>query len=124
MKDRIRKFSLADRLRSFRYAFTGIKELIADEHNFRIHLFAAILVIICGIIYEVSPLEWILLSIVIGIVISAEIFNSAIEKLADFVSPEHNKIIGKVKDMSAAAVLVLAVVSVIVGLIIFLPKMF
>lgn len=118
------KFSIKKRLNSFKYAFKGLKTLLKYEHNFRIHLVAALMVIILGFYFKISSLEWILLSIVIGSVISAEIFNSAIEKLADFVYPEHNKIISKVKDMSAAAVLVMAAVSVIVGLIIFSPKIF
>ncbi|RLD67756.1 MAG: diacylglycerol kinase [Bacteroidetes bacterium] len=116
------KFSIKKRLTSFRYAINGLKILIKNEHNSRIHLVAMIVAIILGIILKISNLEWIAIVMVIGFVFSIEIINSAIENIADFVSPNYNEIIKKVKDLSAAAVLISALVSLIVSIIIFIPK--
>lgn len=121
MSDR-NKFSLAKRFKSFKYAFRGLATLIKEEHNLRVHIFAAFLVTVFGIIYDISASEWILITICVGMVVSAEIFNSAIEKIADRITREHDERIGKIKDIAAAGVLVTAVVSVIAGLMIFLPK--
>ena len=81
-----------------------------------------IIAIILGIVLKISNIEWIAIIMVIGLVFSIEIINSAIENLADFVSPNYNEIIKKVKDLSAAAVLISALVSLIIGIIIFIPK--
>ncbi len=75
-----------------------------------------------GFIFQIGRHEWLALVIVIGVVFLAELFNSAIEKLADVIDPEWNDKIGVVKDLAAGAVLVSAVVSVVVGAIIFLPE--
>jgi diacylglycerol kinase (ATP) len=118
------KFSIKSRLQSFRYAVNGIAELLKNEHNSRIHLAAAIVAIILGIILKLTNIEWSLLIIVIGIVFLTELLNSAIEKLADKVDSEWDELIGKAKDFSAAAVLLSAVIAIIVGLMIFIPKIF
>jgi len=115
-------FSIRDRLKSFGYAFQGIKVLFVNEHNARIHFVAAIAAIIAGFIFHISSTEWITIVIVIGLVFSAEAFNSAIEYLANYVSPEYHDLIKKAKDLAALAVLFLAVTALIVGLIIFIPK--
>jgi len=111
-----------NRLNSFKYAFKGIAVMFLEEPNFRIHFLAACTAVLFGVIFDLTSLEWILVTIVIGFVLVSEIFNAAIERIADFVSPEHNKIVGITKDLCAAMVLVAAIVSVIVGLIIFVPK--
>lgn len=116
------KFSFKKRAKSFVYAFAGIKELIKKEHNAWIHCFATICVIVCGIFFNISRMEWIAVSICIGMVLMAEAFNSAIERLTDIVSPEYNKKAGKVKDLAAGAVLLAAIGAATVGLIIFIPK--
>ena len=115
-------FSIKSRFKSFKYAINGLKILIRNEHNSRIHLVAMIIAIVLGIILKISNIEWIAIVIVIGFVFSTEIINSAIEKLADFVSPDYHETIKKVKDLSAAMVLVCALVSLIVGIIVFIPK--
>lgn len=117
-------FTLRKRLRSFRYAFNGIRLLIAKEHNAWIHCFAAVCVIIAGILLEISKMEWIAVVIVIGAVLAAEAVNSAMEALADFVSPEYSEAIKRTKDLAAGAVLLMAITAAIVGIIIFLPRMF
>lgn len=116
------KFSLSKRLKSFSYAFNGLRTVIKEEHNLRIHLIVSSIVIVCGFIFQISIIEWILLCFAIGFVISIEILNSAIENLADFVSPEYHNLIKKVKDISATAVLVSTISSVVIGILIFLPK--
>lgn len=119
-----RKFSFVDRIRSFKYAFNGLKFFFINDHNGRVHLFAAIIVIALSFYLQLSGLEWIAILSVISAVVVAEIINSAIEKLADVVSPEYHPKIKILKDLAAAAVLVTAFLAVGVGLIIFLPKLF
>ena len=116
-------FRPKDRLKSFGYAFNGIVQTMKSEHNFWIHLAVMLLVIVFGFMLQVSKTEWVLLVFCIGFVLAAEIFNSAIEALIDFVSPEHNPKAGLAKDMAAGAVLVSAITAAIVGLIIFIPKL-
>ena len=117
------KFSIAKRLKSFTYAFNGLRILLLEEHNSRIHLTAAICVVAAGILFHISPLEWVAVIFAIGMVFGGEIFNSAIEDLSDVVCPEHDERIKKVKDLSAAAVLVNAITAAVVGLLVFLPKL-
>lgn len=117
------KFSIVKRLKSFIYALNGLKILILEEHNARIHLFAAICVLIAGIVFRISSLEWTAIIFAIGFVIALEIINSAIENMADFISPEKNEQIKKIKDLSAAAVLVGAITAFVIGLIVFIPKL-
>lgn len=116
------KFYFSKRLKSFKYAFNGLKIVFQEEHNARIHLAISLIVIVCGLIFKISSTEWMIICLAIGLVVSMEIINSAIENLADFVSPSSSNRIKKVKDLSAAAVLICAIVSLIIGILIFLPK--
>ena len=111
-------------LRSFRYAFNGILELFKNENNAKFHLLATVIVLLLGFYLKLSAIEWTIILTQIGIVLAMEAANSSIEKLCDFVSSEHQKIIGKVKDLAAAAVLIVSIFAAIVGIIIFLPKVF
>ncbi|GAB4327991.1 MAG: diacylglycerol kinase family protein [Flammeovirgaceae bacterium] len=115
-------FSISDRFKSFTYAFEGIKTLFQYEHNSRVHLLATISVIILAILLKVNILEWIALLIVIGMVFCAEIFNSAIETLCDKISPQKDEWIKRAKDLGAAGVLVVSFVALLVGGLIFVPK--
>jgi len=114
--------SLRNRINSFKYAFKGLGTMFLEEPNFRIHVFAGSIVILFGILFDLSNVEWMLVTVSIGLVIVSEIFNAAVERIADFVSPDHNKIVGITKDLCAAMVLVSALVAVVVGSIIFIPK--
>ena len=116
------KFSIAKRLKSFTYAFSGLRMLFREEHNAWIHLFATVCVIVAGFVFHISPLEWVAVVFAIGLVIGGEAFNTAIEILADVVCPERDERIKKVKDLSAATVLVSALTALTIGLIIFIPK--
>ena len=115
-------FSLKSRFESLKFAFHGLVSLLKNEHNSRIHFLAAIVAITTGIILKINPFEWYLLIIVIGIVILTELLNSSLETLADIVDPEWNEKIRKAKDYAAAAVLISAIISVVVGGLIFIPK--
>lgn len=115
------EFSLLSRLRSFKYAGKGIFLFISTGGNVYIHLMAAILVISTGAYFSLKPVEWVCVIFAIGFVLVAEAFNTAIEYMADFVEPNHNTDIGKIKDIAAGAVLIAAITSVIIGVIIFRP---
>ncbi len=117
-------FSIVQRLKSFGYAFNGLKHAVITQHNMWIHLVAAVLVVLFGFLLKVSPTEWLLLVFAIGLVISTEIINSAIELLTDLVSPDEHPKAGLVKDLAAGAVLVAAITAFIIGLLIFAPKIF
>jgi len=116
------KFSLRSRIRSFANAFSGIVTIFRGEHNFRIHVFVFLLAIIAGILLKITPMKWIMVFIVSGMVLSAECFNTAVEYLADEVSPDYNDRIKKIKDIAAAGVLFSAIAAAITGLIIFVPR--
>ena len=114
-------FSMKKRLRSFRHAFNGIRLAISGEHNMRIHLVAMILVVAAGFILGISSHDWIAIVFAIGFVFAAELFNSAIESLADFISQGHHVDIGKIKDIAAAAVLISAFTAFAIGILVFWP---
>lgn len=113
-----------NKLIGLKHAFAGIVYVITHERNFRIHLIAWILVMIIGIITKVSTTEWMLLMIVSGIVCMAEMFNSGMELMIDYLKPEIHPNAKAIKDMAAGAVLIAAFVACIIGGIIFLPKIF
>lgn len=115
------KYDLKKQLRSFGYAWKGIQSCVGKEQNLSFHLIAAMAVIIAGIVLGITRTEWIMVVMCIGTVIAAELFNTAIEKLVDLVSPERHPVAGRVKDIAAGAVLICAVAAAIIGLIIFIP---
>ena len=116
------KFSLKSRFASFKFAFHGLKSLMKNEHNSRIHSLAAVVVIVMGIILKLNHYEWSLLIIVIGSVFITELLNTSLESIADLIDPEWNEQIQKAKDYAAAAVLISAIISVVVGGLILIPK--
>jgi len=116
------RFSIKRRIRSFGYALNGLRILIREEHNARIHLFVSVCVVIAGVVLNISAMEWIAVVFAIGLVFSLEAMNSSIENLADFVSAEKHNWIKKIKDLSAAGVLIGAIAAVVIGLIVFIPK--
>jgi diacylglycerol kinase len=116
------KFSLKERLKSFGYAFNGLKVMFFEEHNSRIHLFFTGIVVLFMLLFRFTLIEYGMLAFAIGLVFAAELFNSAIENIADHISPERNENIKKVKDLSAAAVLVCAVTAFAIGCLVLGPK--
>lgn len=124
MKPGGRTFSWKARGKSFGYAFRGLMLLLRREHNVRIHL-AALGVNVClGFWLDISRFEWMLVIFAIGLVFALEAVNTAIEVLADRVSPPEkpDAAVGRVKDVAAGAVLIAALTSLCIGCIVYLPK--
>lgn len=111
-------------INSFKYAIQGIIVAIKEERNLKIHICMMMLVIISGIILKISTIEWIICMILFGLVISLELVNTAIENVVDLVTMEKKPKAKIAKDVAAGAVLVSAIFSAIIGLIIFIPKIF
>lgn len=113
----------AKRIAAFRYAFKGIWQMLGHETHALIHLIAAIGVVIAGFLFKISSLEWCVICLCIGGVFMAEAFNTAIEKLADKICREEDPLIGTAKDISAGAVLLFAISTIVIAGIIFIPKL-
>ncbi|WP_066293340.1 diacylglycerol kinase family protein [Bacillus sp. FJAT-29937] len=109
-------------LHSFGYAMSGIRTAFKQENNLKIHLFVSVIVILMGLVLSISNMEWLIILLAIGGMISLEMINSAIERAVDLVTIDFHPLAKAAKDMAAGAVLIFAVISVIIGLIIFLPK--
>ena len=109
-------------INSFKYAIEGFISSFKTERNMKIHIVAMILVVILGFYLKLTLIEWGFITFAISLVIGAELFNTAIETIVDMVSPEKNPKAKLAKDISAAAVLVLAIGAAIIGAIIFIPK--
>ena len=114
-------FSIAARLRSFRYAFAGIAVVLRSQHNAWIHALATVAVVVAGFWLKVAAADWCWLVLAIAAVWVAECMNTAIEFLADLVSPEIHPLIKKAKDAAAGAVLIAAIAAAIVGVLVFWP---
>lgn len=110
------------RLQSFKYAGAGLVDLLSNTPNAKIHFALAILVLILSYYFELDKLEWCLIILCITLVFAAEAFNTGLEYLTDLVTSEYHDLAKKAKDVAAAAVLITAIGSLIIGLIIFLPK--
>ena len=118
----MKKLTLTDRLRGFKHAFKGLVVTWREEPNTLIHVLVAMVVVAAGFYFDLNRQEWILIVLCIGLVWSAEIFNTAIENLCDAVTLEQNERIGKAKDVSAAGVLLVSITSGIIGFMVFADK--
>lgn len=116
------KFSWRARFKSFIYAFEGLAWFFKREHNAWIHAFATIGVLLISFLLKISGHDFIAILFAIALVLIAEMFNTAIEKIMDHLSPAPNPAVKIIKDVAAGAVLLSAIVAVVVGLIIFIPK--
>jgi diacylglycerol kinase (ATP) len=114
---------LINRLKSVGFAFKGMLILIKTEASIKIQVFIAVIVTIAGFYFEISRTEWMAQIAMIGLVISIEGMNTAIEYIADFIHPEYHKKIGLIKDVASGAVFIASIVAVIIALIIYIPKM-
>ena len=114
---------IINRLKSIGFAFRGLVVLVKTEASIPLQLIIALIVTAGGFYFKISRAEWIIQVTMIGLVMSIEGLNTAIESMADFIHPEHHRHIGRIKDIAAGAVLVAAIVAVITGLLIYLPKM-
>ncbi len=107
-------------LKSFGWAMNGLKAVWKEERNFRIHSVITVLVVIAAFVRDFVPLQWVILIFTIALVLMGEIVNTVIEDICDKIQPEQDPVIGKIKDMMAAYVLISAVTAVIIGLFLFL----
>ncbi len=112
-------FSPKNRLKSFRYAFQGIRSFFLSTPNAWIHLTISAIVIAASFYFELSTIEWIAVLYSIGLVFTAEAFNTAVEEWVDSIQPDFDKTAGRVKDISAGAVLIASIVAAIIGILIF-----
>ncbi len=115
---------LINRLKSVGYAFKGALFLIRTESSIKIQVFIAIVVTIAGIYFDISKTEWIAQTICIGLIMSIEGMNTAVEYMSDFVHPDRHETIGRIKDIAAGAVFIAAICAVIVAMFIYFPKLF
>jgi len=116
-----KRYSLID---SIKLASSGVLRVIKTERNMKIHLLITFMIVLAGLIFGISRLEWLIIILTIGVVLAAEIFNAAIEQTCDYIDEQHDLKFGETKlarDMAAGAVWLLAIASIIVGLLIFLP---
>lgn len=116
-----KKFSLSDRIKSFTYAFEGLATFFKTQHNAWIHVVAGVFALALGFLFSITSNEWCWIVMAIAMVFITEMLNTAIEFLCDMISTEIHPQIKKVKDVSAAAVLIAATAAVVIGLMIFRP---
>ncbi|MFR7592275.1 MAG: diacylglycerol kinase family protein [Longibaculum sp.] len=110
--------------KSLGYAINGIKTCIFKERNIKIHIFMMICVIACGFIFQITYIEWMLCFLLFALVISLELVNTAIEAVVDLCSPKYHELAKVAKDTAAGAVLISALFAAVIGLMIFVPKLF
>ncbi|MEH6706129.1 MAG: diacylglycerol kinase family protein [Galbibacter orientalis] len=115
---------IKNRLHSIRYACKGAYLLLKTEASIQTQASIALIATIAGFYYQISPTEWILQILTIALIMSIEGLNTAVEKIADFIHPEHHYKIGFIKDIAAGAVWISAIAAIIIGAIIYIPKIF
>ncbi len=113
-----------NRVKSVGFALRGALLLIRTEASIKVQFFIGIIMTAAGFYYDISNTEWILQILTIAVIMGTEGLNTAIEKVADFIQPEFDKRIGFIKDVSAGAVMIVSIGATIIGLIIYLPKIF
>tara|TARA_R110002050_G_scaffold71771_6_gene154375 strand:- start:8733 stop:9101 length:369 start_codon:yes stop_codon:yes gene_type:complete len=115
---------LLNRIKSVGYAFKGALLLLKTEASIKIQFILAIMVTVAGFFFNISSNEWIIQLLAIGLVMSIEGINTAIEEIANFIHPEHHSKIGLIKDIAAGAVFIASLFAIAIGLIIYIPKIF
>lgn len=115
------KAFLAGRIKGCGYAFKGAVSLLKSEHSIQAQAFIGVCVTILGFAFDITATEWILQVFAIGLIMSLEGMNTAIEAIADFIHPDYHVKIGHIKDIAAGAVFITAITATIVGLIIYVP---
>ncbi|WHY65751.1 diacylglycerol kinase family protein [Neobacillus sp. SuZ13] len=108
-------------LRSFSYAFAGIATALRSERNMRFHFFSSIVVLLFSYYFSITKTEWLFILVLIGGMFALEMVNTAIERVVDLVTDEYHFLAKQAKDLAAGAVLVFAILSVVIGIVIFLP---
>ena len=120
--ERKKQKGLAKFINSFKYPIKGLRYAYRNEQNLAVDVGVALIVIIAGFLFRINVTEWAILILTVGLVISCELVNTAIEAVVDLVTEEYHPLAKVAKDTAAAAVFVFAIISVVIGLIIFLPK--
>jgi len=110
-------------IESVGHAIDGIEYTASHERNFRIEIIFAIVVSVASFILKVSLIEWCLLVLVIGIILALEMINTAMERCVDLVTKDYKELAKNAKDVSAGAVLIMSMFSIILGILIFLPRL-
>jgi diacylglycerol kinase (ATP) len=113
---------LTGRLKSVKFAFLGAVKLITTEHSIMVQFSLGIIMTIAGFYFKISSTEWLFQTMAIGLVMSIEGLNTAVEKIADFIHPNYHERIGFIKDIAAGAVFFAAMTAIAIGLIIYIPK--
>ena len=121
-RDKLKERGIKRFFKSFGYALDGLVYAFKYEQNMLVHILATITVVILGIVLEISPVEWLICFLIIGLVIATELINTSIEAVVDLTCPETNPLAKVAKDTAAAAVMVFAIVAILLGVFIFLPK--
>lgn len=114
---------LTGRLKSVTFALKGAIKLITTEHSIMVQFSLGFLVTIAGFYFDISKTEWLFQTLAIGLVVSVEGLNTAVEKIADFIHPNYDERIGFIKDIAAGAVFFAAITAIIIGLIIYVPRL-
>jgi len=111
-------------VKSFRYAVKGLAKIFREEQNLKVQSFAGLLAISAAAYFHITRIEWAVIILMIGLVILMEIINSAVERVADILKPRIDSYVKEIKDITAAAVMLASIISIIVGAIIFVPHVF
>ena len=111
-------------IKSFKYAFKGLRKIFKEEQNLKIQSIIAIIAVVLAIYFNITRIEWMFLVFVIGLVVLMEIANSAVERMTDILKPRIHDYVKEIKDIAAAGVMVSALIALIIGAIIFLPYLF
>jgi len=117
-----KKSFISGRLGAIKYSLKGIKILITSEDSIKAQCIIGLFATLLGFVFQISGIEWIVQTLVIGLVLVAEALNTGIEKICDFIHPDYHKKIGVIKDIGAGSAGIAAIISLIIGCIIYIPK--
>ena len=112
---------ITGRLKSFKFAISGAFKLVTTEHSIMVQTSLAVLITVAGFYFKISKIDWLFQTLAIGLVLSIEGLNTAVEKIADFIHPDFHSKIGFIKDIAAGAVFFAALTALIIGFIIYIP---
>ena len=121
-RDELKQKGIKRFVKSFGYALDGLVYAFKYEQNMLVHILATLIAVVLGIILELSPYEWLLVFLIIGLVIATELINTSIEAVVDLISPKTHPLAKIAKDTAASAVMVFAIVAILIGVFIYLPK--
>ena len=121
-RDKLKVRGFKRLIKSFKFAIEGIVYAFKYEQNLSVHLTAMVIVIIFGFLFKISVNEWLVLFLIIGLVIATELINTSIEATIDLITDKTHPLAKIAKDTAAGAVLIFGITSIIIGLIIFIPK--